>query len=304
MTILLRWLIDNVWVLYVVCGIGALIYVVRALAAQRERDLALFTLERESATARLVQSWSTALVFVALGAIVFVLTRFVLPDVPILNPDLPLPTATLVAGVAPITPSPGPSPTPQLLVGTPTPTIAGDEEGPSPTAPPPPPTAPAAAATPTPGEAPPSTPVPTEAAQQPVSGDVSVQFGDFARLVGFTVSTVRTTTGAPLQLTLYWQALDGQSPVDYVVFTHLLAEDGHLVAQHDGHPAGGSRPTTSWTPGESIVDTHLMAFKDLGYVGSATLVVGLYVPDGDRVSTSTGADHVVLPVAITVIVQQ
>ena len=304
MTILLRWLIDNAWIFYVACGVGALIYVVRALSAQRERGLALFTLERESATARLVQSWSTAFVFVGLAAIIYVATTYVLPEVPILNPEIPLPTPTLMSGVEPITPSPGPSPTPQALVGTPLPVVNDGETGPNPTVPPAPATVPPAAeSTPPadPGASP--SPVPPEVGQQPVSGDLSVRFGDFARLVGYTVSRAQTTTGAPLQLTLYWQALEGKSPVDYIVFTHLLADDGHLVAQHDGQPGGGSRPTTSWTSGESIVDVHPMAFQDRGYVGIATIAVGLYEPSGDRVGTDAGGNYATLPVAITVVSQ-
>lgn len=302
MTILLRWLIDNAWIFYVACGVFALVYVVRALTAQRERGLALFTLERESATARLVQSWSTVLVFLVLAAIIYVATNYILPEVPLLDPEIPLPTPTLMSGVEPITPSPGPSPTGQAFVGTPLAVATDSETGPAATVPPPPPTVPPAAEA-TPAEIPVSSPtvVPSEVALQPVSGDVSVRFGDFARLVGYTVSSAQTTTGTTLQLTLYWQALDGQSPVDYIAFTHLLAEDGHLVAQHDGQPGGGSRPTTGWAPGESIVDTHQMGFQDLEYVGPATIVVGLYASTGERVVTDAGTDYVALPVAISVV---
>ena len=45
-------LIDNAWVLYGACGVLALIFVVKALTAHRERGLALFTLERETAQSR------------------------------------------------------------------------------------------------------------------------------------------------------------------------------------------------------------------------------------------------------------
>jgi hypothetical protein len=304
MTILLRWLIDNAWIFYVACGVGALIYVVRALTALRERGLALFTLERESATARLVQSWLTVLAFFALAAVIFATTRYLLPEVPLLDPSVPLPTATLMAGVEPVTPSPGPSPTPQAVFNTPAPDGPEVEDEPSPTIPPPPPTRPPddePTPTPDPGASP--TLLPTQVAAQPVSGDLSVRFGEFARLVGYSVSTARTTSRTPLLLTLYWQALDRQSPIDYVVFTHLLAEDGHLVAQHDGPPGGGSKPTTSWRPGESIVDLHTMEFKDSGYLGQATLLVGFYAPSGERIGTETGADHVALPVTIAIVTQ-
>lgn len=304
MTILLRWLIDNAWVLYGACAVFALIFVVKALTAHKERSLALFTLERESATARVVQSWSTFFVFLALAAIIYVATRYVLPEVPLLDPSIPLPTATLMAGVEPVTPSPGPSQTPQVVVVTPVPEPSEVESGTSATVPPPPPTVPhAAEQTPTPVPDAPPTPIEGEAAAQPVSGDVSVRFGDFARLVGYTISSARTTTTLPLQLTLYWQATEGQSPIDYMVFTHLISEDGQLIGQHDGPPGGGSKPTTSWLTNESIVDLHTLEFRDPNYVGQATLVIGLYAPSGERVLTQSGADYVVLPLTIVIVAQ-
>jgi hypothetical protein len=300
-TVLLRWLIENAWIFYVACGVLALIDFVRALTAHRERGLALFTLERESATARVVQSWSTVLAFIVLAAILYVATHYVIPEVPLLDPEVPLPTPTLVSGVEPITPSPGPSPTGQLILNTPQSGTAESQAEPTATFPPPPTAPPSDESTPEgePKENP--TPAPTQVTVQSVSGDLNVRFGDFARLAGYTVSTVQPASGTTLELTLYWQALDAKSPVDYIVFTHLLADDGHLVAQHDGQPEGGNKPTTSWAPRESIVDYHPMTFQDLEYKGTARIVVGLYAATGERVIAGTGADHAILPIAINVV---
>jgi hypothetical protein len=105
-------------------------------------------------------------------------------------------------------------------------------------------------------------------------------------------------------LTLYWRKLEGSSPVNYIVFTHLLTEDGQrLIAQHDGTPAGGTRPLDTWVNGETIVDVHPMTFYDLAYSGTARIAVGLYDPETGRVLSSTGADHVVLPVTINIVPQ-
>jgi hypothetical protein len=221
-----------------------------------------------------------------------------------LDPSIPLPTATMLAGVEPVTPSPGAIATIGPVLASPTPEASPPEDGPSPTVPPPPPTAaPADVETPTPDTELEPTPVPTASSPESVSGDVSVAFGDFARLVGFTISSARTSTRLPLKLTLYWQAADGLSPIDYMVFTHLIAEDGHLVAQHDGPPGGGSKPTTTWVPGESIVDLHSMEFNDPSYVGTATVRVGLYAPSGERVLTGDGLDHFELPLAVEITVE-
>ncbi len=297
MIILLQWLVEHVWVLYAACAMGITVYVVRALVAQRERNLALFILERDTAMARVVQAWAMVLVCVATGVAIFVGVAVILPGLSIYNAGTPLPTPTLSAGVELTTPgiTSTPSPMPELVVPTLTPlttTVA---------VPTPPPPEPAEASTPEPAETP--APEPTEVPEAAISGELYVRFGDFSALVGYSLPAAAVTTAQPLPLTIYWRALEGSSAVDYLVFTHLLAGDGHLIAQHDGGPAGGTRPTTGWTPGETIVDSHPLVFYDTAYTGPARVVVGLYEPGTGRVLTGAGDDHVVLPVAISVIPQ-
>jgi hypothetical protein len=287
MTILLQQLVEHAWVFYVACAIGVLIYVMRALAAHRERSLALFTLERETATSRVVRAWAMVFVFVVIGIVIFVGANYVLPSLSADSLGQPSPTATLSSGVQP--PTPGSTvmlnSTPDVLVPTVTSTAA--------------PTPVPTVLAPLPTE--PPTPEPTETPPGDVSGGVGVQFGDFLELANFGLPASEFTTAEPLPLTIYWRKLDGNSPVDYLVFTHLLAEDGHLIGQHDGPPAGGARPITQWAAGEIVEDFHPMAFQDTGYVGPARIAVGLYDPATGRALTSTGSDHVILPVAITIV---
>jgi len=62
----------------------------------------------------------------------------------------------------------------------------------------------------------------------------------------------------------------------YTVFVHLLDEEGHIVAQHDGWPVDGMRPTFTWEQGEELLDVHRFTLpRDLPSE-RATLVVGLY----------------------------
>jgi len=287
MTILLQWLVENAWVFYAGCVVGVIVYAIRALTARRERSLALFTLERETATAQIVQSWAMVLVFVAIGVAIFVSATFILPD--LYSPGDLFPTPTLSAGVETFTPgiTPIPSPTLGALVPTFTSTVTS---APVPTLPPPEPT-----------ETP--TPAPTDMPEITTSGEVRVRFGDFAELVGYDLPATEVTTAQPLPLTLYWRGLEGTSATNYLVFTHLLSQDGRLIAQHDGPPAGGTHSTTNWVPGETIVDSHPMAFYDTAYTGLAKIAVGLYDPATGRVVTETGGDSVVLPITIIVIPQ-
>ena len=282
MTIVLQWLVEHAWVFYAACAIGAVVYLVRALAARRERSLSLFTLERETATTRVVQAWAMVLVFVAIGAAILIGTTFILPNLSTKDLETPLSTSTPSSGVEALTPLP--SPTIEPLVSAPTATVTS---APVPTTPPEPTEIPTLAPTDTPAAG--------------ASGGVNVRFGDFAELVGYGLPAAQFSVADPLPLTIYWRGLGGTSPVDYVVFTHLLAEDGHLIAQHDGAPVNGSRPTSGWTAGEVIEDFHPMAFQDNAYTGAARIAVGLYDPATGRVMTQTGGDHVVLPVTVAIV---
>lgn len=285
MTILLQWLVEHVWIFYALCVVGIIPYVIRALAAQRERRLSLFTLERETAAAQVVQSWAMVFVFIAVGAVIFVGTTFVLPNLSTDNPETLLLTSTPSSGVEPLT-------IVTTLASSPIPASVEPTIGPTAM------DAPVATLLSEPTE--PPTLVPTDTPSAAISGAVNVRFSDFAELVSYSLPAAEFSTAQSLPLTIYWRGLEGTSPLDYWVFTHLLAEDGHVVAQHDGAPAGGTHPTSGWGTGETIVDLHPMVFQDTDYVGPARISIGLYDPEIGRVLTQTGDDQVVLPVVITV----
>jgi hypothetical protein len=68
---------------------------------------------------------------------------------------------------------------------------------------------------------------------------------------------------------------------DYVVFVHLLTSEGSLATQADGPPVGGDYPTTFWSPGERIVDQHVLTISGLPS-GTYSLQVGMYVLETGR----------------------
>jgi hypothetical protein len=122
----------------------------------------------------------------------------------------------------------------------------------------------------------------------PISHALDVRFGQVARLIGYEMEPQAPTSGEPIRLTLLWQALEQTPDVNYTVFAHLLSADGHLVGQHDGQPAGGTRPTIGWVPGEIITDEHVITFRE-PYSGPAIIEVGLYDPGTmERVLTAQG----------------
>jgi len=123
--------------------------------------------------------------------------------------------------------------------------------------------------------------------------------GKVARLTGFDILAGASACGnekclapdAPLEVRLYWQALD-EIERGYVRFVHLLDADGRLVSQSDAPPGG--YPTPGWVPGEYITDDASLATTGLS-PGTYRLEVGLYDPaTGLRLTTPAGGDQVTL----------
>jgi len=118
---------------------------------------------------------------------------------------------------------------------------------------------------------------------------VGVVFGEAIILEGYALDE-SVWAGDVLHLDLYWQA---STPVaeDYQVFVHLLGEDGRSWAQKDGPPLLGTRPTSSWQPGERLTDQRGLLLPSDMPPGSYHLRVGLYrLSDGSRLLTAEGAD--------------
>jgi hypothetical protein len=96
--------------------------------------------------------------------------------------------------------------------------------------------------------------------------------------------------GADLKLVLAWLA--NQTPNQgYHVFVHLQSADGTIVAQSDGVPAGWTRRTTGWLPGEYVLDARTLKVPPDLARGEYSLFAGLYRPDtGERLTTTAFPD--------------
>lgn len=129
-----------------------------------------------------------------------------------------------------------------------------------------------------------------------------VHFGNEGiTLVGFDPPPGSIPSSQPFPLTLYWHLPEGQVANDYTVFVHLLAEDGRLLAQHDGTPNAGQRPTSEWLPGEYVIDSHELTWRETGYTGPARIAVGMYDPlTGARLALDDGADAYMLPLSFLI----
>lgn len=127
---------------------------------------------------------------------------------------------------------------------------------------------------------------------------VQAIFGDQLLLADFSLVSAGEqspadvlTPGQAICLRLTWQSA-GNVGLDYTVFVHLVgppnpATGSNLWAQHDGWPADGQRPTTTWQAGEPIPDLHVLFVPLDAPPGQYELRVGLYhAPTGDRLLVS------------------
>jgi hypothetical protein len=141
----------------------------------------------------------------------------------------------------------------------------------------------------------------TELLQSESMRRLDVQLGAHIYLRGYQLSASDLSAGNTLTVTLFWQS-DSRLAEDYHVFVHLLNTEEQLVAQHDGVPVYGERPTWSWWDGEVIRDEYVLNIDPDLPAGAHTLSVGLYdsmtkvrlpmiMPAGDRLPD----DRIVLP---------
>jgi len=107
------------------------------------------------------------------------------------------------------------------------------------------------------------------------------------RLRGYAL-TPTAQPGGHILLTLLWQSLQSVEK-DYQVFVHLLNDRGEKVLQRDGQPVLWMRPTSTWRPGDEIVDRYGLLLPSTLAAGRYTLAVGLYdAVTGQRLAVSAG----------------
>lgn len=102
---------------------------------------------------------------------------------------------------------------------------------------------------------------------------------DFSGLIalrGYAYSARRLAPGETLDVTLYWQ---GQRaiPQDYTVFVHIVdPQTLRIYGGSDAQPVAWTRPTSSWMPGETVIDTHTLMLDPTTPPGVYQIEVGLY----------------------------
>lgn len=117
---------------------------------------------------------------------------------------------------------------------------------------------------------------------------LQAELGTDILLLGYSLEPQGVPRGGVLHLTLYWQAR-GHVGNSYTVFTHVLAPGNVISGQKDSVPGGGEAPTTSWLPGEVVVDRYDIPIGSDAPLGRQVVEVGMYLPEtGERLPASSG----------------
>jgi hypothetical protein len=90
----------------------------------------------------------------------------------------------------------------------------------------------------------------------------------------------QASPGGQMDVVLRWATI-GQPDRNYTVFVQAR-RDGAVRAQQDGQPLGGAAPTTTWRPGDIVIDPHSVALAADLPAGTYTLYAGLYDLATDR----------------------
>jgi hypothetical protein len=116
-------------------------------------------------------------------------------------------------------------------------------------------------------------------------------FGDLAQLSGATIEVAGSAQqegAAQQELTVHlqWDALT--TPLfDYTTFVHVVDRAGAIVAQRDQPPLAGFAPTSTWQPGQRILDVITLPLPADLPDDQYTVRVGMYAGD-TRLPVSQG----------------
>ncbi|GIV93243.1 MAG: hypothetical protein KatS3mg056_1952 [Chloroflexus sp.] len=94
-------------------------------------------------------------------------------------------------------------------------------------------------------------------------------------LRGYDLSAGRVAAGDSIAITLWWEAL--RSNLDErSIMLHLRNDRDERIADVDGPPAAGGRPTSLWQAGEVVIDDRRLTIPADLPPGRYWLVIGSY----------------------------
>jgi hypothetical protein len=114
-----------------------------------------------------------------------------------------------------------------------------------------------------------------------------IEFGGQVRLLGYDL--LSQSKDQESRVTLHWQAVVPMER-NYTVFAHLVDGSGEIVAQDDHPPGDLFFATSTWLPGEVVLDEHVLTLPADASSGEYGLIIGVYYqPTGDRLAAVDAA---------------
>lgn len=110
----------------------------------------------------------------------------------------------------------------------------------------------------------------------------SVSLENFAELKGYQIVTQAKT----IRITYYWHALT-RTPHNFIVFTHLLNQNGEFLTGYDSVPQNKNYPTWVWSPEEFIADSYTLTIPPDKRSSHYQIALGLYRADTQERLTPT-----------------
>jgi hypothetical protein len=99
------------------------------------------------------------------------------------------------------------------------------------------------------------------------------RWADGMALTGYTLASGPYTPGAPVPVTLQWEARAAPR-AGYTLFVHLIGPDGQIWGQHDAPPS--AMPTDQWRAGQRLLELCAPALKPDAPPGRYRVTLGWY----------------------------
>ncbi len=112
---------------------------------------------------------------------------------------------------------------------------------------------------------------------RPLENATNATFGERIDLHSYEIDTAAVRSSGTLTLTTQWQAHRPPNR-DYMLFVHLLDEQGQRISQIDVPPGGPRAPTSTWQPGHYVTWFHPIPVPASSPPGTYWIALGLYDP--------------------------